>query len=569
MKRTITLLLLLASASLFAQERQNLWPKGKMPDSQDHQIAAMVDVARQPGFKPQKNRDPYLNWYEAPAEPNGGCMILISGGSYQNLADVKLVETWHRELTKLGFQCVSLVYRTPRPKGIPIYQTAWEDGQRAVRLVRSQAAKRGYDPEKIGTISMSAGSHLAILLGANSMSQSYVPIDNIDTVSCHINWAIVNAPAYVTTDGEKGSRATREGYGPDVKLSQVFNFDAKTCPMSLHHGGKDPYSPNGSVLVYRKLHSIGVPAELHIYPNEGHKALGFDRAVEFMRQMGILPVLGPEEKVMERFTSDEDRDDSRYKKEFIWPEGKKPNQQDHMNEPYIEWHFPKELKTTAIQIVYSGGAYRRNSPENVEGGPTRRFFNSKGMTVVTLKYRSPRPTEDSGLEKYTCAWQDLQRAIRIVRKEAPSYGLDPDRIGIFGGSAGGHLTLMGATSSLHQSYLPIDDIDKVSCTVQWGLALYPAYGHFRTEDGKYWLVPDFSFDKATAPCIFMHGDSDYCLAINSVLAWEKMRAIGVQSEIHILALRTHVFQKSAAPGTGSYNYLDHMWDYMTRMGFNK
>ena len=82
-------------------------------------------------------------------------MILISGGGYYNCCDVDLVEKWHKELTALGVQCVNFVYRTSRPKGIPIYQTAWEDGQRAVRLVRSQARKRGFDHEKIGAIGMS------------------------------------------------------------------------------------------------------------------------------------------------------------------------------------------------------------------------------------------------------------------------------------------------------------------------------------------------------------------------------------------------------------------------------
>ncbi|MEA4997543.1 MAG: alpha/beta hydrolase, partial [Petrimonas sp.] len=113
----------------------------------------------------------------------------------------------------------------------------------------------------------------------------------------------------------------------------------------------------------------------------------------------------------------------------------------------------------AIQIIYSGGSYEGNDPDGFEVAPARRYLNEMGMTVVTLKYRTPRPT--TGLSKHTTAWQDLQRAIKIVRSEASKRGLDPERIGIMGSSAGGHLTLMGVTSSLHQSYLPIDEIDKL------------------------------------------------------------------------------------------------------------
>ena len=232
--RKICLLLalcLLSSLGTYAWERETIWPKGKMPDAQSHQIAAMTDEANAKGFKADKHRIAYLEWFDAPAKETrtGGCMILISGGSYQNCCDMKYIEQWRKRFTELGFQCVNFVYRTPRPVGLPIWQTAWEDGQRAVRMVRSEAKKRGFDPEKIGVVSMSAGSHLALLLAANSQTPAYTPIDKLDAIPCHINWAVVNAPAYVTTDGETGTAATRQGYGKDVKLSSLFKFDEKTC----------------------------------------------------------------------------------------------------------------------------------------------------------------------------------------------------------------------------------------------------------------------------------------------------------------------------------------------------
>ena len=524
MKKAFLLLSLFLSLSLSAWERESVWPKGKMPDSQSHQIAAMTDEVKAPKFKPEKHRTAYLEWFEAPAPEvrNGGCMILISGGAYQNCCDVGLIDLWHKELTALGFQCVNFVYRTPRPVGIPLYQTAWEDGQRAVRMVRSEAAKRGFDPEKIGTISMSAGSHLALLLATSSQTPAYEPIDALDEIPCHINWAIVNAPAYITNDGENGSQSTRDGYGTDVRLSEVLKFDEKTCPMSLHHGGRDVYSPNGSTLVYRQLRRMKIPAELHLYPDKGHGAFGLERAIEFMRQMGYVAPLGPEEAIMDRFASDDARGD--YKKENVWPEGKTPDFRESQCVPYIEWHFPKERKTNAIQIIYSGGGYIGNDPDGFEAAPARRYLNELGMTVVTLKYRTPRP---EGLSKHTTAWQDLQRTIRIVRSEAPSYGLDPDRIGIMGSSAGGHLTLMGVTSSKHMSYHPIDKLDKISCKVQWGIGIYPAYSltdglenvnaQGGNEDDAV-LAPEFSFDLDTAPMLFVHGDSDGWAAMNSVKA---------------------------------------------------
>ena len=561
-------LLLLCSMSLYAFERVPVWPKGKMPNAQSHQIAAMTDETGKEGFNADKHRTAYLEWGEKPAKEadNDACMILISGGGYNSCCDVGLIKMWRERLTELGFQTVNFVYRTPRPVGLPIYQTAWEDGQRAVRMVRKEAEKRGYDPEKIGVISMSAGSHLALLLATSSQTAAYEPIDKLDEIPCHINWAVVNAPAYVTTDGEAGTPATRDGYGLDVKLSDVFKFDEKTCPMTLQHGGLDPYTPNGSTLIYRRLREMKIPAELHLYPNQGHGAFGFERTVEFMRQMGYMGELQPEEELMARYPNDDAR--AEHFVEDVWPEGKMPNAQEKQCKPYIEWHIPKVKKTDAIQIIYSGGSYTGNNPDGFEVAPARRYLNEMGITVVTMKYRTPRP---EGLAKHTTAWQDLQRAIRLVRSQAAKRGLDPNKIGIMGSSAGGHLTLMGVTSSMHNSYLAIDDIDRLPCNVQWGIGIYPAYALTDGADKNNTtggnadsavLVPEFSFDLNTAPMLMIHGDADGWASMNSVKVWEKMRSMGIQSELHTLALRPHCFQRTAAPGTGSYTSLDRIGEYL-------
>ncbi len=548
-------------------ERQYIWPAGKMPDAQPHQIAAMTDVSRKQDFKADDWRVPYIEWSDAPtARKTDACVILISGGSYKSCCDVGLVEKWKKRLAELGVTYVNFVYRTPRPKDLPIYQTAWEDGQRAVRLVRSQAAKRGFNPEKIGTMSMSAGSHLAVLLATSSQTPAYQPIDELDKVPCHINWACTFAIAYGITDGA-GIPNTRDGDAIDATLDPAFKFDAKTCPMWMSHGGMDIYSPASSTHVYRQLRRMKIPAEVHLYPDKPHGAFGLERAIEFMRQMGFLGPLEPAVELLTRFPNDGDR--ASYAKEDIWPEGKMPDVQTNQCTPFLEWHIPRKLETKAIQIIYSGGSYMGNSPYNFEVMPARRYLNSKGMAVVTVKYRTPRPL--NGLAKHTTAWQDLQRAIRIVRSKAAAKGLDPDRIGIMGSSAGGHLTLMGATSSRHRAYWPVDDIDKLPCNVQWAVAIYPAYSltdgvnrpnaNGGNEDDAR-LVPEFSFDLDTCPILFIHGDADGWAAMNSVKAWEQLRRMGIQGELHTLARRSHCFQKAAAPGTGSYTWLDRISEFL-------
>ncbi len=569
MKRIAFLLFALCAIHLVSAAKiESVWPKGKMPHRQAHQIAAMLDEASAQGFCPDKHREAYIEWMPAPEKGvrTDACMILISGGGYFSCCDVGLVDEWNRRFTQEGIQCVKFVYRTPRPQGLPIYQTAWEDAQRAVRLIRSQARKRGINPEKIGVVSQSAGSHLALLLATSSQTPAYEPIDALDTISCHINWAIVNSPAYVTTDAEEGTPATRQGYGVDVKLSSIYKFDARTCPMSLHHGGADEYSPNGSTLIYRELRKRGIPAELHLYPGRPHGAYGLERGVEFMRQMEFYKPLEPEVEIMKRYDSDDAC--AKTVETDVWPEGKMPDAREGQCKPLIKWYFPKEKKTDAIQIIYSGGSYMGNDWNGFEVAPARRYLNQLGMTVVTMCYRTPRP---EGLPKHVTAWQDLQRAIRTVRSEASKYGLDGNQVGIMGSSAGGHLTLMGVTSSMHQSYLPMDDIDRIPCNVQWGIGIYPAYVLKDGADGhnshggntdEDTLVPEFSFDLQTAPMLFIHGDADGYASMGSVKVWEKMRSMGIQSELHTLALRQHCFQRKASPGTGSYTWLDRIAEYL-------
>ena len=192
-----------------------------------------------------------------------------------------------------------------------------------------------------------------------------------------------------------------------------------------------------------------------------------------------------------------------------------------------------------------------------------------GVTVVVLRYRTPRPAKP--LEKYTCAWQDLQRAVRLVRSHASEYGLNADKVGIMGSSAGGHLTLMGVTSSMRNAYAPVDETDALPCNVQWGVAVYPAYvlsdgvNGYNTgcgNDESAVLVPEFGFDSKTVPILFLHGDADGYSAMGSVKAWEKLDSMHIKSELHTLATRKHCFQQTASPGTGSYNWVDRIWEFV-------
>ena len=566
-------------------ERTYIWPEGRMPYAQPAQIAAKTEEVAAPGFDPDAFRRPYVDWYEpSPSRKTDLCVVTVSGGGFEICCDAVRMRPLVQWLLNEGITVADVTYRTPRPRGLPVHQSAWVDLQRAVRVVRSQAAKRGFDPAKIGATGISAGAKAVLLVATSSLTPAYAPVDEIDTIPCNLLFAIPQAPAYVLTDGD-GTPNSRDGEGSDVSIAPELKFDAKTCPMCFLQGGADEYSPLGSTRIYRRLRQMGIPAELHLFADrthgfhgdmaKGEDAAAYDRWVfrvgEFIRQMNFDGRLGEEVPLMSRFPDDSAR--GAYEKEEIWPDGKVPPAYTGQCTAFIEWHFPKELKTRAIQIVFSGGAYVRNSPDGMEVAPARRYLNAKGMTVVTLKYRSPRPA--GGLAKHVSDWQDLQRAIRVVRSKAAGKGLDPNRIGIMGSSAGGHLALMGATSSRRKSYLPVDAVDRIPCNVQWTVAIYPAYVLTDGVDGNNAnggngdgdrIVQDFSFDLDTCPVLFVHGDADVVSPMSSVRAWEQLRRMGVQCDLHTLALRGHCFQSKASPGTGSYTYLDRIWEFLCHKG---
>ena len=575
MKHIIMMSTVLNLMAVMAAERTPLWPEGKIPHFSDKQYAAPSQELKEPGFDRAVHRMPYLEWSEAPKGPKtDACVILISGGGYNCTCDGPAFKPLERKLLENGITCVWLWYRSPRPAGLPIYQSGWEDGQRAVRIVRAEARKRGYSPEKIGVLGCSAGSHLSVMLGTSALTPAYEPVDELDKLPCHINWALPMCPAYVLSDGFEGANKEK-GQAPGLTVNPAFKFDAKTCPMCFFHGGDDPYSPNGSTQIYRQLRRMKIPAELHLDAGRKHgpvKYEAFERAIEFMRQMGFLGKLAREEREDHRWHPD---GTLRTEKEYLWPKGKMPKVgENETYDPYLVWYLPEKPTTKAIQVVLAGGGYGFCNYVG-ESLPVAHYLNQKGMTVVAVKYRCPRPRNQP---KHMFGWTDAQRAIRMVRAEAPARGLDPNRIGTMGFSAGGHLTLMTALSSLTNAYEPIDEIDKLSCSVQWACPIYPAYALTDGADvpnktggnaDEAVPVPEFAFDAATPPMCFMHGDADGWSAMNSVKIWERLRLMGLQSDLHTLALRGHCFQMSAAPGTGSYTWLDRIWEFYTRKGINR
>ncbi len=243
----------------------------------------------------------------------------------------------------------------------------------------------------------------------------------------------------------------------------------------------------------------------------------------------------------------------------IWPDAA-PGEAADAEKPFLEYWAPETKTSDACVIVCPGGGYNVLCFD-YEGQWIAQYFNSKGVTAVVLHYRVPRR---EGLPKHMAAWQDAQRCVRVVRSHAEEWGINPDKIGITGFSAGGHLSLMCATTSLTNAYEPVDDLDKLSCAVNFAFPVYPAYvledGADCPNTGKgndSTMVADFAFDANTPPMCLVHGDDDIYSPMGSVAVYQKLRKMNIPAELHIYAKIEH--------GFGARVHDDHVGDWLNRV----
>ncbi len=129
------------------------------------------------------------------------------------------------------------------------------------------------------------------------------------------------------------------------------------------------------------------------------------------------------------------------------------------------------LDTGASVLVCPGGGYHILALD-LEGTEVCQWLNSIGVTGVLLRYRVPRR---EGREKHEAALQDAQRALGLMRQNADSWGLDPQRMGVLGFSAGGHLAAALSNNHGTRSYPSVDAADQKSCRPDFAILVYPAY----------------------------------------------------------------------------------------------
>jgi acetyl esterase/lipase len=211
----------------------------------------------------------------------------------------------------------------------------------------------------------------------------------------------------------------------------------------------------------------------------------------------------------------------------------------NVTQPTITIYRPsKENDTHAAMIICPGGGYW-NLYWELEGEEVAKWLNSIGMTGIILKYRVPRRADEPRGEPARRPLQDAQRAVSLVRSKSSEWNIDPNKIGVVGFSAGGHLAIATATNFDQRTYQPIDDIDRVSCRPDFAVPVYSGYLKAKDKDE---LAPGLRVPAETPPVFLVHGSDDIVSPPeHSVFMYLALKRAGIPTELHIYANTTHDF----------------------------
>jgi len=267
-----TLLISLITLSGTAQDFIPLWPKGKMPNSKG--LKLKDSIANERIFK--VGTPGFYAFFPSAQENKGAAVVICPGGGYERLAYVISGTQLAKWFNSIGISAFVLNYRLPNSPDLKQREVGpLQDAQRAVKIIRANAAKWGIKPDKIGIQGSSAGGHLAALTSVSTQDVAGIG-DSLDKVSPAVNFSILVSPVIdLGTYAHKGSRKNLLGENPTeelvAKYSPHLNVTATTAPAFIVHAFDDKsVSARNSLLFYQALLDKNIQSSIHIFPQGGH-----------------------------------------------------------------------------------------------------------------------------------------------------------------------------------------------------------------------------------------------------------------------------------------------------------
>lgn len=227
--------------------------------------------------------------------------------------------------------------------------------------------------------------------------------------------------------------------------------------------------------------------------------------------------------------------------------------------PTLEVYLPeKEKATGAAVVICPGGGYSVIVYQG-EGLSTAKEFAKNGVAAFVLKYRLPNDSFE--INKSIAPLQDAQQAIKVVRENAAKWGIDINKVGIMGFSAGGHLA---STEATHFKKALIENNNNTSLRPDFQILIYPVISmrdSLTHADSRRKLlgnnpskemINEFSnelqVDENTPPTYITHTGDDKTVDVdNSILFYESLRHHKVPAEMHLYPKGGHGFVLQQKP----------------------
>ncbi|MBV8895306.1 MAG: alpha/beta hydrolase [Acidobacteriaceae bacterium] len=235
--------------------------------------------------------------------------------------------------------------------------------------------------------------------------------------------------------------------------------------------------------------------------------------------------------------------------------GRRVTRLSNVTAPSLTLYRPAQPNPTrSAVVVFPGGGYRILAID-LEGTEICDWLNSVGITAVLLKYRVP---ESPNVPRYQAPLQDAQRALGIVRSHAADWNLDPQRIGILGFSAGGHLAATLNQHFAERTYPRVDNADDLNCRPDFTVLVYPAY--LSVEDKGEQIAPEVAPTSGMPPLFIVQAEDDRSFIQGTLLYYRSLVAAKAPAELHIYETGGHGYglRPADAPVTG-WPHLVEAW----------
>ena len=224
-----------------------------------------------------------------------------------------------------------------------------------------------------------------------------------------------------------------------------------------------------------------------------------------------------------------------------------------VTKPTLQIFLPEKEKSTGAAVVICPGGGYAVVVYQAEGVRTAKEFAKNGVAAFVLKYRLPN--DSTMIDKKIGPLQDAQQAIKVVRENAAKWGIDINKVGIMGFSAGGHLA---STEATHYKKALIENKDNTNLRPDFQILVYPVISmqdnltHLgsRTEllgkDPSKEIKDEYSnelhVDANTPPAYITQAADDKVVDVdNSIVYWEALRHHNVSAELHIYPKGNHGF----------------------------